>query len=65
MTNEELKKLRTEYRREPPKFVSKEQMEAELDRKLAAGEITSQEAEDEWQDFMHRGMDSFQGVYGW
>ena len=35
-----------------------------LDRKVAAGEISVEEAEDEYQWFTHRDMDSFLGVYG-
>ena len=43
----------------------KQQLEAELQEKLDRGEITVEEAENEWQDFMHRGENTFQGVYGW
>ena len=32
----------------------REAFEAELDRKLAAGILTREEAEDEWQNYMHR-----------
>ena len=39
------------------KNMSKEEFEAMLDEKLAKGEITSWEAEMEWQDFMHRNDD--------
>lgn len=52
------------YRR-TMKALTKQQLEQELDEKLAKGEITAEEAEMEWQDFTHRGSDSFQGVYGW
>jgi polyhydroxyalkanoate synthesis regulator phasin len=52
------------YRR-TMKALTKQQVEQELDEKLAKGEITAEEAEAEWQDFMHRGENSFQGVYGW
>lgn len=45
--------------------MKKKKLEADLDAKLKAGQITVEEAEDEYQDFMHRGEDSFQGVYGW
>ena len=45
--------------------LTKQQLEAELQEKLDRGEITVEEAEMEWQDFTHRGEDSFQGVYGW
>lgn len=31
--------------------MTKEQLEAELEAKLEAGEITVEEAEQEWQDF--------------
>lgn len=34
--------------------MTREKLEAKLDRKLEAGEITADEAEMEWQDFMHR-----------
>ena len=46
-------------------YTSREQLEADLDEAIAKGEIDTQEAEDIWQDWMHKGMDSFQGVYGW
>ena len=36
------------------KVLTKEDLEEKLDRKLKAGEITKEEAEDEWQEFMHR-----------
>ena len=52
------------YRR-TMKALTKQQLEQELDEKLAKGEITAGEAEAEWQHFMHRGENSFQGVYGW
>lgn len=51
--------------RKTMKALTKQQLEAELEAKLKAGEITAEEAEQEWQDFTHRGEDSFQGVYGW
>lgn len=51
--------------RKTMKAMTKQQLEAELEAKLKAGEITVEEAEQEWQDFTHRGEDSFQGVYGW
>ena len=44
---------------------TKEQLEEELEAKILAGEITIEEAEQEWQEYMHRGEDTFQGVYGW
>ena len=47
---EQLKKLRNGYRGRPAATVTREQLEAELDAKLAAGLITAPEAEDEWQD---------------
>jgi len=34
--------------------MTKEELEAKLQAKLEAGEITPFEAEMEWQDFMHR-----------
>ena len=46
-------------------MTEKEQLEKKLDEQLANGQITVEEAEDEWQNFMHRGMDSYLGVYGW
>lgn len=52
------------YRR-TMKALTKQQLEQELDEKIAKGEITAEEAEAEWQDFIHRGENSFQGVYGW
>lgn len=36
---------------------TKEQLEAELDQKLAEGKITVDEAEHEYQNFMHRDED--------
>lgn len=36
---------------------TKEQLEAELDEKIQKGDITIEEAEMEWQDYMHRGED--------
>ena len=35
-------------------YLTKAELEEDLERKLAAGEITPQEAEDEWQEWMHR-----------
>lgn len=37
--------------RKTMKALTKEQLEAELEAKLEAGEITAEEAEQEWQDF--------------
>jgi len=34
--------------------MTKEELEAKLQMKLDAGEITPEEAEAEWQEFMHR-----------
>ena len=34
--------------------MTKEELEAQLDAKLEAGEITAEEAEMEYQDWMHR-----------
>ena len=34
--------------------MTKEELEAKLDKELTEGKITIAEAEDEWQDFMHR-----------
>lgn len=34
--------------------MTREELEAKLERQLEAGEITADEAEMEWQDFMHR-----------
>lgn len=36
---------------------TKKQLEAELDEKIQKGDITIEEAEMEWQDYMHRGED--------
>lgn len=44
---------------------TRQQLEAELQEKIARGDITVEEAEMEYQDFMHRGENTFQGVYGW
>lgn len=38
-------------------MMTKKELEEKLDRQLEAGEITSEEAELEWQDFTHRGED--------
>ena len=35
-------------------FLTIEELEAYLDEKLANGEITVEEAENEWQDWMHK-----------
>ena len=34
-------------------YKTKAELEAELERKLANGEITVEEAENEWQDFVN------------
>ena len=34
--------------------MTKEELEAKLERDLASGKITADEAEAEWQDWMHR-----------
>ena len=44
---------------------TRQQLEAELQEKIDRGDITVEEAEMEYQDFMHRGENTFQGVYGW
>ena len=44
---------------------TRQQLEAELQEKIDRGDITVEEAEMEYQDFMHRGEGTFQGVYGW
>lgn len=44
---------RTWYRK-ITRMITKQQLEKELQEKLARGEITSEEAENEWQDFTHR-----------
>lgn len=41
--------------------LSLEEYGQELDRKVAAGEMTPEEAEDEWQDYRNRG----EGRWGW
>jgi hypothetical protein len=43
----------------------RQKLEAELQEKIDRGDITVEEAEMEYQDFMHRGENTFQGVYGW
>ena len=45
-------------------YLTKEELEADLDRKLAEGKITPAEAEDIWQEWMHKGMDSRDSIYG-
>ena len=47
---EQLKKLRNGYRGRPAATVTREQLEAELEAKLAAGLITAAEADEEWQE---------------
>ncbi len=37
------------------KALTREQLEDELEAKILAGDITVEEAEMEWQDYMHRG----------
>lgn len=37
------------------RMLTREQLEKDLEEKISRGEITEAEAEDEWQDFMHRG----------
>ena len=44
---------------------TRQQLKAELQEKIERGDITVEEAEAEWQDYMHRGENTFQGVYGW
>ena len=34
--------------------MTREELEAKLEAQLASGEITAEEAEWEWQEFMHR-----------
>lgn len=41
--------------------MTKAELEAKLDREIAEGKITPEEADDEWQDFMTRG----EGRWGW
>ena len=41
--------------------MTKAELEAKLDRDLAEGKITAEEADDEYQDWMNRG----EGRYGW
>lgn len=38
---------------------------ADLDAAVANGTMTAEEAEMEYQDMTHAGMDSYLGVYGW
>lgn len=42
-------------------MTEKERLELRLNLAIANGEMTPQEAEDEWQDFMNRD----EGKYGW
>lgn len=46
-------------------MTEKEILEQKLEQEIAEGKITVDEAENEWQDFMHRGEDCYQSVYGW
>ena len=41
--------------------MTKEELDAKLKAQIAAGEITPDEAEDEWHDFVERG----EGRWGW
>lgn len=43
--------------------MTREEFEAKLKQQIADGEITSEEAESEW-DFFVNGTDSFQKYYG-
>lgn len=47
------------------KTATRQQLEDELQEKIERGDITVEEAEMEYQDFMHRRENTFQGVYGW
>ena len=42
------------FERSDEGLMTKEELEAKLQAKLDAGEITPEEAEAEWQEFMHR-----------
>ena len=56
----------SEYPRFPQKpNKSTAEKVAELDTAVANGTMTAEEAEIEYQDLMHEGMDSYLGVYGW
>lgn len=41
--------------------MTKEELEKKLEEDIKSGKITVDEAEDEWQDFTHRG----ENVRGW
>ena len=43
--------------------MTKQEFDAYLRKQIAAGEITPEEAESEW-DFFVNGMDTFQNIYG-
>ena len=45
--------------------MTKEEFEVKLEQAIANGEMTSEEAEMEWQDFTHEGEDVYSLVYGW
>lgn len=45
--------------------MTKEQLEAKLREQIAAGDITPDDAEDEYQQFVRRFENTFEGVYGW
>ena len=47
------------------KTATRQQLETDLREKIDRGDITVEEAEMEYQDFMRRGEGTFQGVYGW
>ena len=49
------------YRR----LTEKERLELKLNLRIASLEITVDEAEEEYQHYMHKGNDSYLGVYGW
>lgn len=56
----------SDYPRFPRKpYKSHAEKVAELDKAVANGTMTAEEAEWEYQDLMHAGMSSFLGVYGW
>ncbi len=44
--------------------MTKDEMIAKIEADYAAGKIDINEAEQQYQDLMHTGEDSFQGVYG-
>ena len=49
-----LRKLRSGWQSPPVPYKTRAELEEELEGKIATGEISSSEAEDIWQDWMHK-----------